>query len=190
MYKLRFNAITRELRFTNTNPPPYVDKFWKIRHMVKAWNYHMTSIFLAYWSIFLNKYISIWHSIWTFLGWIFCRRNPHLFGIEFHTDFYAFSGILFVVELVEGKAHPRQSSPLEFEYLSGKTLVLLLRMMKSYFSTGRYVLIGYSFRVLKGLIQLSEKGVFPCAIMNNRRYCPSVFPGKEMEDNFGELDVG
>ena len=26
----RFNAITRELRFINTNPPPYVDKFWKI----------------------------------------------------------------------------------------------------------------------------------------------------------------
>ena len=49
MSKSRFNAITREPRFTNTNPPPYVDKFWQIRHMVKAWNDHMTFIFLSSW---------------------------------------------------------------------------------------------------------------------------------------------
>ena len=29
--KCRFNAINSELRFTNTNPLPYVDKFCKIR---------------------------------------------------------------------------------------------------------------------------------------------------------------
>ena len=51
MSKRRFNAITREIRFTNTNPPPYVDKFWKILQMVKACNDHMTSIFLASWEI-------------------------------------------------------------------------------------------------------------------------------------------
>ena len=33
--KLYFNAITRKIRFTNTNPPPYVDKFWKILQMIK-----------------------------------------------------------------------------------------------------------------------------------------------------------
>ena len=165
MYKLRFNAITRELRFTNTNPPPYVDKFWKIRHMVKAWNYHMSSIFLAYWSIFLNKYISIWHSIWTFLGWIFCPRNPHLFGIEFHTDFYAFSGNLFVVQLVEGKEHPHQAGTHEFEDLGGKTVRLLLRMTKSYFSAGRYVTLDSGFCFLKGFTRLRKKGVFACAVI-------------------------
>ena len=40
------NAITRERRFNNTNPPPYVDRFWEIHQMVKAWNDHMTFIFL------------------------------------------------------------------------------------------------------------------------------------------------
>ena len=28
MSKRRFNSITRELSFTNTNPPPYVNQFW------------------------------------------------------------------------------------------------------------------------------------------------------------------
>ena len=47
--KIHFKAITRGLRFTNTNPPPYVDKFWKILQIVKSWNDHMASIILAYW---------------------------------------------------------------------------------------------------------------------------------------------
>ena len=80
--KRRFNDITRELRFTNTNPPPYVDQFWQICQMVKAWNDHMTSIFLASWEICLDEYIYIWHIIWTFPGWIFCPGKPHPFGNE------------------------------------------------------------------------------------------------------------
>ena len=47
MSKRRVNVITREPRFTNTNSSPYVDNFWKIHQMVKAWNDHTTSIFLA-----------------------------------------------------------------------------------------------------------------------------------------------
>ena len=64
MSKRCFNSITRELRFTNTNPPPYVDKFQQIFQMVKAWNDHMTSILLASWEICLDESMSIWHSIW------------------------------------------------------------------------------------------------------------------------------
>ena len=41
----------------------------------------------------------------------------------------------FVFELVEGKAHPRQAGPFEFEDLGKKTVGLFLRMMKSYFLT-------------------------------------------------------
>ena len=70
------------------------------------------------------------------------------------------SRILFVVELVEGKAHLHQSGPLEFENLGGNTVGLFLRIMKSYFATGRYVIIDSSFCVLKGLIQLRKKVVF------------------------------
>ena len=52
---------------------------------------------------------------------------------EWNTDCYTFCGILFVVELLEGKAHPRQYGPLGFEDLDGKTVGLLFRMMKKYF---------------------------------------------------------
>ena len=97
---------------------------------------------------------------------------------------------MFVVELVEGKAHTRQASSLYFEALGGKTVGLLLRIMKSYFTTGRYVIIYSGFCVFKGLIQLRKKGIFACAVINNRRYWTYISPGKEMGDYFGEVEVG
>ena len=174
MSKRCFNAITRELRFTYTNPSPYVDKFWKIRQTVKAWNYHIASIFLVYWEICSNKYMSTWYSRWTWPGWIFCPHNTHPFGNECQTARCALSGIFFVAELVEGKAHPCQAGPLEFKDLNGKTAGLLLRMMKSYFPTGRYVILDFGFCVLKGLMHLRKKGDFPCAVINKRGYWPSM----------------
>ena len=72
---------------------------------------------------------------------------------------------MFVVELVEGKEDPCQAGPIEFEDLGGNTVGLLLHMMNSYFETGRYVIIDSGFCVFKGLIQLSKKGVFACAVI-------------------------
>ena len=71
------------------------------------------------------------------------------------------SGILFVVELVEGKEHPRQAGPIEVEDLGGKSVGLLLRTMKKYFAIGRYVILDSGFCVLKGSIPLRKKGVLP-----------------------------
>ena len=73
--------------------------------------------------------------------------------------------ILFVVELVEGKEHLHQAGPIDFEDLGGNTVGLLLRMMKSYFFTGGYVILDSGFCVLKWLIQLRKKGVFSCAVI-------------------------
>ena len=67
---------------------------------------------------------------------------------------------------------------------------LLLRMMKSYFSTDRYVIIDSGFCVLKGLIKLRKKGVFACAVIKKRRYWPAMVPYKDMEDHFGRVYVG
>ena len=38
---------------------------------------------------------------------------------------------------------------------------LLLHMMKSYFATGRYVILDSGFCVLKGLIDLRKNGILP-----------------------------
>ena len=67
---------------------------------------------------------------------------------------------------------------------------LLLRMMKSYFATGRYVILYSSFFVLTGLIKLRKKGFFACAVIKKRRYWPVMVPGKDMEDPFWEVEVG
>ena len=84
------------------------------------------------------------------------------------------SSIFFVVDLLEGKYHTRQAGPLEFEELGGKNVGLLLCMMKSYFPTGRYVILDFGFCVLKGLMHLRKKGDFPCAVINKRGYWPSM----------------
>ena len=84
---------------------------------------------------------------------------------------------------MESKARPRQAGPLDFEDLGGKTVGLLLHIMKSYFYTGRYVILDSSFCVLKGLIKLRKKGIFSYAIIKKRRYRPSMVPGKSMQGN-------
>ena len=75
------------------------------------------------------------------------------------------SRILFVVELVEGKEHPHQAGPLDFEDLGKNTMGLVLPMMKSYFISGSYAILGSGFWFLKGLIQLRKKGVFSFAVI-------------------------
>ena len=174
MSKCQFNSIISDFRFSNTNPLPYVDKSCKILQMVTAWKDHITSIFLASWEICLNESMFILHSIWTCPGWVFYPWNPHLFGNECHTSCCALSGFLYVVKLVEVKEHPCQAIPLEFEDLDEKTVGLLLRTIKIYFFTGRYVILDSSFCVLKGLIHLSNKGIFACAVILKRRYWPSM----------------
>ena len=67
---------------------------------------------------------------------------------------------------------------------------LFFNMMKRHFATGGYVILYCGFFVLKGFIKLIKKGVFASAVINNRRYWPSMVPGKEMEDHFEELVVG
>ena len=37
---------------------------------------------------------------------------------------------------------------------------------------------------------MRKKGVFAFAVINNRIYWPSVVPGKEMENRFGEVGLG
>ena len=67
---------------------------------------------------------------------------------------------------------------------------LLLCMMKSYFFTCRYVILYCGFCVFKVLIQLRKKDVLACSIIKKIIYWPSLFPGKDMEDHFREMEVG
>ena len=141
----RFRSIQRYLTFTDVQAPTFADKFWEIRQMIKAWNAHI----LAGWVICLDKSMSIWHQRWTCPGWIFCPCKPNSFGNEYHTACCALTNILFSIELVEGKDSPPQ---VVREYTAnGKTWGLLMRILRPYFYTGRYVVLDSGFCVLKAI---------------------------------------
>ena len=121
-------AITSALRFTLSNLPTFWDKFWEARDMITTFNKHMAKIFLVAWVVCLDESMSIcWHNRWTCPGWVFCPCKPHPFGNEYHTSCCRLSGILFSMELVEGKDHPPQIQERWSQL--GRMTGLLMRML-------------------------------------------------------------
>ena len=190
MSQRRFDLITRELRFTSAAPPAYKDRFWEVRMMIDAFNCRMQTIFSSCWAICLDESMSIWHNRWTCPGWVFCPRKPHPFGNEYHTACCAKSGILFSIEIVEGKDAPQEGRTSDFDDRGGKTTGLLLRMLRGYFGTGKYVILDSGFCVLNALTELKKMGVFACALIKKRRYWPALVPGDAMDQHIGQLNVG
>ena len=184
----RFKSIQRFLTFTDVRAPTFADKFWEIRQMIKEWNTHMTNVFLAAWVICLDESMSIWHQRWTCPGWIFCPRKPHPFGNEYHTACCALTNILFSIELVEGKDSPPQVAR-EFSG-NGKTGGLLMRVLRPYFYTGRYVVLDSGFCVLKAICDLQKVGVYSCALIKKRKFWPKGVPGEAMQSHFDGMNVG
>ena len=99
----RFEEIVQALCFTNMEAPSFRDKFWEVRQMVKEWNQNMKDVFTAGWITCLDESMSIWTNRWTCPGYVFCPRKPHPFGNEYHTIACGLCGILFGIEMVEGK---------------------------------------------------------------------------------------
>ena len=188
MHKSRFKAITRELRFTDCEKPAFEDKFWEVRQMIEAWCSNMAAVFHCAWVSCLDESMSIWHNRWTCPGWVYCPRKPHPFGNEYHSACCGITGIMYVIELVEGKDRPQERGSPEFEAEFGKTGGLLLRMLKSLFTTGRYVVLDSGFCVLKAILALREKGIFASALVKKRCYC--LVPGEKMEEHFCQKNVG
>ena len=66
---------------------------------------------------------------------------------------------------------------------------LLLRMLKLYFHTGKYVVLDSGFCVLKGIIKLREMGLFACALIKKRQSWPVGVPGDAMQARFDRPGV-
>ena len=75
---------------------------------------------------------------------------------------------MFVIKMVEGKDAPSILC-WPFEAI-GKTVSRLLRMLMSYFGTGRYIILDSGFCFLKAIIELKRYGLFGCALAKKRRY--------------------
>jgi hypothetical protein len=188
MSRRRFIAITSALRFTLSNPSTFQDKFWEVWDMIAAWNKHMVKIFFAAWVVCLNESMSIWHNRLTCPGWVFCPRKPHPFGNEYHTACCGLTSILFSMELVKGKDHPQQIK--ERWSKLGRTTGLLMRILSTYFTMGRYVVLDLGFCVLQALIKLKKVGLFACAVIKKQQYWPAMVPGDEMSQAFDDANVG
>ena len=76
---------------------------------------------------------------------------------------------MWVIDLMEGKGCPCQMGQQTYDDL-GVTVGLLLWLLAPIFFKGFIVILDSGFCVLKGIIELCKKGVFPSALIKKRRY--------------------
>jgi hypothetical protein len=63
-------------------------------------------------------------------------------------------------------------------------------MLKTYFGTGKYVILDSGFCVLKALLELKKHGLFACALIKKRRFWPTGVPGVAMDEHMVGKEVG
>jgi hypothetical protein len=188
MSRWHYLAMILALWFTTQPPPSFRVKFWQIRDLILAWNEHMQAILVAAWALCLNESMSIWNNCWTCPGWVFCPCKPWPVGYEYHTSCCGLLGIMFVMEMVEGKDHPPQVAERYSEEL-GKTTGLLMRMLQSYYASGRCVVLDSNFCVLMALVQLKKVGMFACTVIKKRQYWLAFVPGESISREFDNLEL-
>ena len=172
MSRNRFEQILQALSYTLKDPPTYLDRFWEVRDMIDSWNRNMQTVFKCAYITCLDESMSTWTNRWTCPGWMFVPRKPRPFGNEYHTICCGLSGILFGMELVEGKDRPVQlpSTPS-----NKKTTQLLLNLCKSLAGTGKIVVLDSGFCVLAALVELKKIGVFAHAVIKKEDTGPNSY---------------
>ena len=127
MSQKQFDAILCAIFYTNHDKPTYRDKFWEVRQMVDEWNKNMAEQFTPSWVSCLDESMSPWTNKYTCPGWMFVPRKPHPFGNEYHSVCCSMSGIMWGMELVEGKDAPHAGEHPKTKHSNlGNTVGLLL----------------------------------------------------------------
>ena len=150
----RFEEIIQHLTFINSQLSSFIDRFWEVRDMIKAWNDNMSKKFVPSWINCLNESMSVWRNRWTCPGYVFCTRNSKIFGNEYHDICCDESGIKFALEMVEGKNRPKE---LSNDPKNQRTIELLKRLYKNLYGTGSVLILDSGFCVLNGLVELRKK---------------------------------
>ena len=126
--------------------------------MVDEWNKNMVQQFTPSWVSCLDESMSPLTSKYTCPGWMFVPRKSHPFGNECHSVCCSMSGIMWGMELVEGKDAPRAvEHPKPKHNILGNTVGLLLRILEPIFGRGSLVLLDSGFCVLKGIVELKKR---------------------------------
>ena len=104
-------------------------------------------------------------------GWMFVQRKPHPFGNKYHTIGCRKIKVIFFLEIVEGKSYSSEMDLLKFQPPFGfeaKTVGLMFRMTEEIWRTGQVVALDSGFCVLKGCIQLLEKGLYCTSVVKKK----------------------
>jgi Transposase IS4 len=189
MSRNRFDTILRRLCLTNMQQPTYRDRFWEVRQLIQAWNENMSHNFSPGWISCLDESMSVWTNMFTCPGFMFVPRKPHPYGNEWHSICCGLSGLMFAVELVEGRDRPIERPQEKYDEC-GKTGGLLIRLTEKLWGTGSVVVLDSGFCVLKALIELRNKGVFAAAVVKKRRYWPKHVDGEGIKAHFDNKQIG
>ena len=132
----------------------------------------MTEQFTPSWVSCLDESMSTWTNKYSCPGWMFIPRKPWPFGNEYHMVCCSLSGILWQMELIEGKDSRSEITP---EYNNqGKTVGLLLCVLEPIFTRGNAVILDSGFCMLKGIVELKKRGVYASALIKNRSIGPNI----------------
>ena len=132
--------------------------------MITAWNSNMNQQFSPGYANCLDESMSVWTNQFTCPGFMFVPHKPWLFGNEYHSVCCCLSGIMWGIDLVEGKDRPNELGKKEGDEM-GPTIGLLLCMLAPIFNLGFMVILDSGFCVLKAIIELCKKGVFASALI-------------------------
>ena len=122
---------------------------------------------------------------------MFVPRKPHSFGNEYHSVCCSTLGIMWGMELVEGKDAPHAAEHPKPKYNNhGNAVGLLLRILEPIFTRGSVVVLDSGFCVLKGIIELKKRGVYASALIKKCHYWPKYIKGNGIKSHFDDMDVG
>ena len=121
---------------------------------------------------------------------MYVRRKPHPLGNEYHSIACGVSGIMSMIELLEGKdALNELKNSRQYDDKS-KTASLLLRLCKGIFSTGKIVILDSNFCVLQAMNELKKMGVYASVMIKKRRYWPKHVAGESIKGHMSTKQVG
>ena len=115
--------------------------------------------------------------------------KPHPFGGEWHTIFCTLCGILFHVELVEEKDLTKRLSGPMFVVL-GETVGLFLWLSRTIWYPGTSVVLDSGVCVLKGILEMQQRGVYDGEVIKKRHYWLKHISGDTLVLHFRRNTVG